>query len=287
MVNENGTPKAKTDDQQLVETKLDKLNLDKTPFEELQLARVYTRKQQQITFFDYTSDQDDSDDDEEDGKLETIKEYHDNGQQRHFRTFQKNYDAHGMPYERLVEEKHFDIGGVCRVDVHFAIGQPYLYRKHFWPNQRLKSESVFWVDDDVTMKCRKWGHWRTYYDTGNVQTEMQYRDGIRYGFCKRYGPDGTVEWVKDYTKQYMERIAEFNEKKGKVAFSIMDACEVLGFKNLPPSMKEVNSQYRTKCAPVHPDKAPHPDATEEFIRISRARDVLKEHFEKQDAEPMN
>lgn len=267
-------------DQQLVEAGLGKLDIDQTPFEELQLARVVTRKQQLISFVNYNSDQDDSDSDEEDGRLISQKEYHDNGQPRYYRTYQSLVDPHGKPYERLIEEKHFDTDGVCRVDVHFAIGQPYLYRKHFWPNQRLKSESVFWVDDDVTMNCRKWGHWRTYYDTGNIHTEMQYRDGVRYGFCKRYGHDGTIQWVKDYTKQYLERIEKFNEKKGKVAFTVMDACKILGFDAMPPTMKEVNSQYRAKCAPVHPDKTPDPDATEVFIKISRARDVLKDYFEK-------
>ncbi|KAI0566711.1 Heat shock protein tDnaJ [Gracilaria domingensis] len=266
--------------QELVEATLSKLDLDSTPLEELQLARVVTRKQQQITFVNYSSDQDDSDSDEEDGRLITQREYHDNGQPRVFKTLQRLMDHNGMPYERIIEEKHFDIGGVCRVDVHFAIGQPYLYRKHYWPNQRLKSESVFWVDDEVTMSCKKWGHWRTYYESGNIKTELQYRDGVRYGFCKRYAPDGAIEWVKDYTKQYLERIEHFNEKKGKVAFTIMDACNVLGFDSLPSSMREVNSQYRTKCAPVHPDKTPDPDATEEFINISRARDVLKDYFEK-------
>lgn len=277
MVDQNGFGDK---EQQLVQARLEKLDLETTAFEELQLARVITRKQQQISFVNYSSDQDDSDSDEDDGRLINSKEYHDNGQPRHFRTYQNCYDSQGLPYERLIEEKHFDIGGVCRVDVHFAVGQPYLYRKHFWPNQRLKSESVFWVEDEATMACKKWGHWRTYYDNGNIQTEMQYRDGVRFGFCKRYAHDGSIEWVKDYTKQYLERIDQFNEKKGKVAFTIMDACSVLGFDSIPPSMKEVNSQYRTKCAPVHPDKTPDPDATEVFIKISRARDVLKDYFEK-------
>lgn len=275
----NGT---KSDEQQLVNHTVDKLNLESSPLEELQLARVITRKQQQVAFVNYNSDQDDSDSDEEDGRLINIKEYHDNGQPRYFRTYQNCTDSHGRLYQRMIEEKHFDTDGVCRVDVHFAVGQPYLYRKHFWPNQRLKSESVFWVDDEVSMSCKKWGHWRTYYENGNVMSEMQYRDGVRYGFCKRYADDGAIQWVKDYTKQYLERIEHFNEKKGKVAFTIMDACEILGFASVPASMKEVNSQYRTKCAPVHPDKTPDPDATETFLKISRARDVLKDFFEKRE-----
>ncbi|PXF43150.1 hypothetical protein BWQ96_07094 [Gracilariopsis chorda] len=278
MVDENASKTG--NEQQLVEASLGKLDLDASPLEELQLARVVTRKQQQIVFVGYNSDQDDSDSDEEDGRLVTTREYHDNGQPRYFKTYQPLTDANGKPYQRVVEEKHFDIDGVCRVDVHFAIGQPYLYRKHYWPNQRLKSESVFWVDDEVTMVCKKWGHWRTYHESGSIKTELQYRDGVRYGFCKRYSEDGAVEWVKDYTKSYMERIEDFNEKKGKVSFNTTDACRILGFDAMPTSMKEVNSQYRTKCAPVHPDKTPDPDATEVFIKISRARDVLKDYFEK-------
>lgn len=267
---------------ELVTARLEKLDLQASGFEELQLARVITRKQQAIIFKGYSSDQDESDSDEEEGRLITAREYHDNGLPRYFKTYQNLTDRSGTTYERIIEEKHYDTDGVCRVDVHFAIGQPYLYRKHYFPNQRMKSESVFWVEDEVTMACKKWGHWRTYYDTGNVMTEMQYKDGVRYGFCKRYGPDGTIEWVKDYTKQYMERVDRFNEKKGRVAFTTLEACKILGLDAIPPGMKEVNSQYRSQCAPVHPDKTPDPDATEVFIKISRARDVLKDFFEKKE-----
>lgn len=269
-------------EQTVVQAPIEKLDLQKSTFEELQLARVVTRKQQQLVFRGYSSDQDDSESDEEDGRLSTIRKFHDNGNRQYLKTYQNCYDSQGIPYERLIEEKHFDTDGVCRVDVHFAMGQPYLYRKHYWPNQQLKSESVFWVDDEVTMECKKWGHWRTYYETGNIKSEFQYKDGVRYGFCKRYAYDGSIEWVKDYTKEYMDRIDEFNEKKGKVAVTITEACKILGLSDVPKDMKEVNSQYRTKCAPVHPDKTPDPDATEVFIQISRARDVLKEYFEKYD-----
>lgn len=269
-------------EQALVEAQIEKLDLDTSPMEDLQLARVITRKPQQIVFKGYSSDQDDSDEDEEDGRLVTKRKYHANGNQMLFRTFQVKYDRNGCAYERTVEEKHFDVDGVCRLDVHFAIGQPYLYRKHYFASQKLKSESVFWVEDEVTMACKKWGWWRQYYESGNVKSEMQYKDGIRFGFCKRYAPDGAIEWVKDYTRDYLERVEKFNEKKGKVSFSLRDACDVLGLEELPTSMKEVNSRYRTKCAPVHPDKTPDPDATEEFIKISRARDVLKVYFEEQE-----
>lgn len=279
MIKPNGSSDEKDAATQLVEARLDRLDLTTTPTEELQLARVYTRKRQELTFVNYNSDEDDSDADSDDGHLNTERHFHDNGQPRHFRTYQTRYNTSGFPYQRIIEEKHYDIGGVCRVDVHFALGQPYLYRKHYWPNQRLKSESVFWVDDEATMKCHKTGHWRTYYDTGNVTSEMEYRDGVRTGFCKRYGHDGTIEWVKDYTKVYMQRVEDFNHRKGSLALSVREACDLLGFENVPASMKEVNSQYRSKCAPVHPDKSPDPDATDKFIHLSRARDVIQEYFE--------
>lgn len=271
-----------SDSTHLVEVKLDKLDLNASTTEELQLARVLTRKRQQLVFVGYTSDNDDSDDDEEDGRLHTERHYHDNDRPRYFNTYQNRTDSSGRPYRRLIEEKHFDTDGVCRLDVHFAIGQPYLYRKHYWYNQRLKSESVFWVEDEVTMKCHKTGHWRTYYEQGGVQSEMQYRDGIRFGFCKRYAQDGSIEWVKDYTKQYIDRVDEFNHRKGEVSLTVADACRELGLSFPPPSLRDVNSNYRSRCAPVHPDKTPNPDATERFIHLSRARDVLQEYFATQE-----
>lgn len=139
------------------------------------------------------------------------------------------------------------------------------------------------VNNCRSMTMHKVGWWRQYYENGNVKSEMQYKDGVRIGFCKRYAPDGAVAWVKDYTKEYMQRVNEFNEKKGKVAFTILESCSILGLDGLPPSMKEVNSQYRVRCAPVHPDKSPDPDATEEFLKLSRARDTLKAYFEKHDS----
>lgn len=270
-------------DQKVISVGVEKLDLSKSSVTELQLARVVTRRAQAVVFQGYNSDDDDSESDEEDGRLETVYEHHENGQIRYSRTFQRCRDASGRAYERLVEEKHMDPSGVVRVDNHFALGQPYLYRKHYWENQRLKSESVFWVEDEVTMSCRKTGHWRTYYDTGAVKSEIQYREGVRFGFCKRYAPDGAIAWVKDYTREYQQRIEAFNERKGSVDFNLAEACSVLGLDAVPASMKEVNSQYRTVCAPVHPDKTPDPTATEKFIRISRARDVLKDHFERLEA----
>lgn len=269
------------EDQQLVEH-IGRLDLQTSSLQDLQLARVVTRNATAIVFKGYTSDQDDSDEDEDDGRLITEREYHDNGNKRHFRTYRRvGADSYGRGgWERLVEEKHYDVDGVCRVDVHFALGQPYLYRKHFFENQRLKSEQVFWVEEERTMKCKKIGWWRQYYDNGNVRSEIQYNDkGIRIGFAKRYGPDGTIEWVKDYTKEYEDRARDFNERKGKLSFSEKDAAIMLGFDDIPATLAEVNSRYRMLCAPLHPDKQPDPEATEIFIRLSRARDVLKDFFE--------
>jgi antitoxin component YwqK of YwqJK toxin-antitoxin module len=274
----NGTDTA------VVEARMEKLQLDKASLEELQLARVVTRKAQPLCLINYSSDNDDSDADEDDGRLNTERSTHENGMQRHFRTYQNCVSATtGRKYQRIVEDKHFDTDGVCRLDVHFAIGSPYLSRKHYYPNQTLKSETLFWVDDEETMAMHKVGHWRTYYEGGNIKSEFQYRDGVRYGFCKRYAMDGAIEWVKDYTKDYLQRVDAFNEKKGNVALTVMESCTILGLDELPPSMKEVNSQYRTKCAPVHPDKTPDPDAVEEFLKLSRARDTIKVYFEKKDA----
>lgn len=267
-------------DQTVITVGVEKLDLHSSTVSDLQLARVVTRRAQALTYLGYNSDDDDSDEDESDGRLQHVFDYHDNGQLRHSKTFWPTKDANGNKYDRLVEEKHYDPDGVVRVDNHYAIGQPYLYRKHYWPTQQLKSESVFWVEDEVTMTCKKTGHWRTYFDTGQVKSEIQYRDGVRFGFCKRYNRNGAIEWVKDYTREYQQKIENFNEKKGQVDFSLGEAVKVLGLGSVPASMREVNSHYRAKCAPVHPDKTPDPDATEQFIRISRARDVLKDYFEK-------
>jgi len=260
------------------------IDLHRSSFEELQLAKVYTRKKAELCLADgYHSSDDETDEDEEDGKLFTERTHHDNGQKKFLKTYQllapKN--GHGPPVERIVEEKHYSPDGVCMLDVHFGLGQPYLSRKHYWPGQKLKSEQLFFVEDERTMKARKSGHWRTYHESGSISSEVAYDDnGIRRGFCKRYGEDGAILWVKDYTKQHMERIEDFNLKRGKVAVSITQAAKLLGFADgIPPSVESVNSAYRKVCAPLHPDKAPDPDSTEKFIQISRAREVLVKHFE--------
>lgn len=259
------------------------LDLHRSSCEELQIARIYTRHQTQICLANgYNSGDDNSDEDESEGRLFTERLYHDNGRQKYFRTYQLLPAKGDLPAaQRLVEEKHFDIGGVCRVDCHFGLGQPYLSRKHFYENQRLKSEQLFFVEDDRTMKARKTGYWREYYEGGNIKTELQYdANGVRCGFCKRYGPDGSLEWVKDYTKDYIERLGEFNSKRGKISLSAAEAASLLGFPEgqLPKDEKEVDRVYRKVCMPLHPDKSPDPDANEKFIEVSRAREVLLKHF---------
>ena len=121
------------------------------------------------------------------------------------------------------------------------------------------------------MQSRKAGYWRTYYDGGNVKSEVQYdQNGVRCGFCKRYNDDGSLEWVKDYTKDYIERVSEFNAKKGQLAFSEHDAAVLLGFPagTLPGTAAEINREYRKRCAPLHPDKTSDPDAKEKFFLAS-------------------
>jgi antitoxin component YwqK of YwqJK toxin-antitoxin module len=263
------------------------LDLHGSTHEELQIARVYTRKKQELSLANgYDSGADISDEDEEEGRLFTERQYHDNGRQKHIKTYQKMPAKGSLPAaERLVEEKHYDPDGVCMLDVHFGLGQPYMSRKHFHPNQRLKSEQLFFVEDERTMKARKAGYWRDYYDTGSVKSEVQYdQNGVRCGFCKRYNHDGTLEWVKDYTRDYIERISDFNSKKGKLDFTEFDAAALLGFKDgqLPKTVAEVNREYRKHCAPLHPDKTSDPDATEKFIQVSRARDLLLKSVEERE-----
>mmetsp|Transcript_55295 Transcript_55295/g.131889 ORF Transcript_55295/g.131889 Transcript_55295/m.131889 type:complete len:285 (+) Transcript_55295:81-935(+) len=260
------------------------LDLQRSTYDELSVAGVYRRRQTQVCLANgYDSEADDSDVDEADGQVFTERLYHDNGTRKYLRTYHLMPAKNGMPEcERLVEEKHFNPDGVCMLDVHFGLGQPYLSRKHFHPNQRLKSEQLFFVEDERTMRSRKAGYWREYYDTGGVKSELQYNDhGVRCGFNKRYTPDGTLEWVKDYTKDHIERLALVNSRKGKLDFSVHEAAALLGFVpgTLPSSVQEVNRHYRKQCAPLHPDKSPDPDATAKFIQVSRARDLLLKQLE--------
>eukprot|EP00434_Breviolum_minutum_P010137 symbB.v1.2.008945.t1/scaffold563.1/size187063/22 len=260
------------------------LDLHRSSLEELQLARIYTRHRTDVMLSQgYNSEEDDSDGDESDGRLYTERQYHDNGNPKYFRTYIRlPPTVTQRSCERVIEEKHFDVGGVCRLDVHFALGQPFLSRKHFYENQRLKSEKLFFVEDERTMRARKAGHWREYFEGGQIKSEIQYDEhGMRNGFCKRYSEDGAQQWVKDYTKEYGERIAEFNAKRGKLSLNAEEAAAMLGFREgyVPKDRREVDSLYRKKCAPLHPDKSPDPDAHERFLEVSRAREVLLKWLE--------
>lgn len=263
------------------------LDLHGSTYEELSIARVYTRRKQQLDLSKgYNSDDDVSDEDEEDGKLFTERQFHDNGNQKFVKTIQRLPAKGSLPAaERLIEEKHYSPDGVCMLDMHFGLGQPYLSRKHYYQNQRLKSEQLFFVEDERTMVSRKAGHWRDYHEEGQIKSEVQYdQNGVRCGFCKRYGKDGSLEWVKDYTKDYIERVSDFNSKKGKLDFTEHDAAALLGFDagKLPQTAAEVNREYRKRCAPLHPDKTSDPDATEKFIAVSRARDLLLKMIEERE-----
>lgn len=272
------------------------LELHHSSADALRLAGIYNRRGTVIDLkHGYHSGEDDSDPDEDDGHLQTERLYHENGQQRYYRTFvrrpcQSPYSRPDDSYDRVIEEKHFDPSGVCRVDVHFALGQPYLYRKHYHANQRLQSEKMFFVEDEETMRCRKAGHWRTYYDTGNIKSEMIYnKDGVRCGFCKRYAPDGVVVWVKDYSREQQDRIQDFNARRGKMDLTVAEAAGALGIGH-EWCVHVVNRTYRSKCAPLHPDWRrtvgqkqsetwDEERRTEEFIRLSRAREVLLKYLD--------
>jgi len=275
-----------------------KLDLHQSSAEALRLAGVYTRQSCVLDLYHgYRSDDEDTEPDEEDGRLQTVREYHENGMLKLMRTFVRRLrrdatdpTAESSYYDRVVEEKHYDPSGICRVDMHFALGQPYLYRKHYYPNNRLKSEKVFFVEDEETMRARKVGHWRTYYENGNIQSEIIYnKDGVRCGFCKRYAIDGAIEWVKDYTREQEERLQAFNAKRGNLDLTVTDAARVLGLEGDWCS-HVVNRTFRSKCAPLHPDwrrtagdKAgetwEEEQRTEAFIRLSRAREVLLKFLE--------
>jgi len=131
------------------------------------------------------------------------------------------------------------------------------------------------------MKCRKAGHGRDYYDTSSVERELIYdNNGVRVGFCKKHAPDGALIWVKDYTKERQDRLQEFNEKAGALDYSMGEASKLIGFVDMPPCKHKVNSRYRLRVAPLHPDKQPDPEATELFLQLSRAREIVLEWFEK-------
>jgi antitoxin component YwqK of YwqJK toxin-antitoxin module len=291
-VSSGGYPAAGRKETTAVATFTGVIDLHKSSYEELRLAKVYTRTRQEICLANgFHSDDDDSEGDEDEGRLYTENYHHANGQLRYTKTYQ-NIAAKTLPSgeylppaERLVEEKHFSPEGVCMLEVSFVLGQPYLFRKHYHHNGRPKSEKLFYVEDDRTMKCRKAGTWRTYWDTDSIASEVQYDgNGQRHSFCKRYNRDGTIEWCKDYTKDYQERIhkSTFGETKDRTAItSSEDAAQILGFPagRLPRSSHEVNREYRRQCNLLHPDKSDAPDAAERFEEATRAKDLLLRMFE--------
>ncbi len=67
--------------------------------------------------------------------------------------------------------------------------------KELWPNGKLKYSYEMRRGADG-----KWGRngiGRAYYDTGELEREGPYRDGVRVGQWKYYKPDGTVDRVED------------------------------------------------------------------------------------------
>ena len=67
--------------------------------------------------------------------------------------------------------------------------------KELWPNGKLKYSYEMRRGADG-----KWGRngiGRAYYDTGELEREGPYRDGVRVGQWKYYKPDGTVDRVEE------------------------------------------------------------------------------------------
>merc|ERR550537_529144 len=107
------------------------LDLHRSSYEELSLAKVYTRKKVELSLANgYHSEDDQTDEDEQDGTVYTEKKHHANGQIMYIKTYQILPGVTGpdgrrsRPTERMVEEKHYNPDGVCMLDNHFALGQP-------------------------------------------------------------------------------------------------------------------------------------------------------------------
>ena len=67
--------------------------------------------------------------------------------------------------------------------------------KELWPNGKLKYSYEMRRGADG-----KWGRngiGRAYYDTGGLEREGPYRDGVRVGQWKYYKPDGTVDRIEE------------------------------------------------------------------------------------------
>ena len=67
--------------------------------------------------------------------------------------------------------------------------------KELWPNGKLKYSYEMRRGADG-----KWGRngiGRAYYDTGALEREGTYRDGVRVGQWKYFKPDGTVDRIEE------------------------------------------------------------------------------------------
>lgn len=67
--------------------------------------------------------------------------------------------------------------------------------KELWPNGKLKYSYEMRRGADG-----KWGRngiGRAYYDTGTLEREGPYRDGVRVGQWKYYKPDGSLDRVEE------------------------------------------------------------------------------------------
>lgn len=67
--------------------------------------------------------------------------------------------------------------------------------KELWPNGKLKY--TYEMRKGTSGKWDRNGIGRAYYDTGALEREGTYKDGVRVGQWKYYKPDGTIDRVEE------------------------------------------------------------------------------------------
>jgi hypothetical protein len=67
--------------------------------------------------------------------------------------------------------------------------------KELWPNGKLKY--TYEMRRGASGKWDRNGIGRAYYDTGELEREGTYKDGVRVGQWKYFKPDGTIERIEE------------------------------------------------------------------------------------------
>lgn len=67
--------------------------------------------------------------------------------------------------------------------------------KELWPNGKLKY--TYEMRRGASGKWDRNGIGRAYYDTGELEREGTYKDGVRVGQWKYFKPDGTVDRIEE------------------------------------------------------------------------------------------